>query len=239
MGFAVGDGNLVRREEGRNTTAEDDRFGAAQRVRLQLDAVASEALSGAVFFEIGTQTWGRDVDDLGNGGLGGALGTDGVIVKVKHAYLDWMVPHTALHLRMGLQAIVLPNVAGGSAVLDADVAGITANYTFNENMGLTVAWLRPLNDNFLGWTHKGGGTTRYGANYLDNMDLLVASLPLTFTGVKLTPWVMYGLLGKYALNNVDGENHFQRQHGQRDYNQPEWWTQDGVLSSSLTSSLTR
>ena len=35
-----------------------DEFNAAQRVRLQLDAVASEALSGTVFFEIGQQTWG-------------------------------------------------------------------------------------------------------------------------------------------------------------------------------------
>ena len=36
----------------------EDEFEARQRVRLQLDAVASEALSGTVFFEIGDQMWG-------------------------------------------------------------------------------------------------------------------------------------------------------------------------------------
>ena len=37
---------------------QEDEFEAMQRVRLQLDAVASEALSGTVFFEIGDQVWG-------------------------------------------------------------------------------------------------------------------------------------------------------------------------------------
>ena len=36
----------------------EDEFEARQRVRLQLDAVASEALSGTVFFEMGDQIWG-------------------------------------------------------------------------------------------------------------------------------------------------------------------------------------
>ena len=40
-----------------------DEFEAQQRVRLQLDAVASESLSGTVFFEIGNQLWGKDKQD--------------------------------------------------------------------------------------------------------------------------------------------------------------------------------
>lgn len=52
-------------------------------MRLQLDAVASEALSGTVFFEIGAQTWGKDSKN------GGALGADGNdVVKLKNAYID-------------------------------------------------------------------------------------------------------------------------------------------------------
>ncbi len=66
---------------------EDD-FEARQRVRLQLDAVASEALSGTVFFEMGDTLWGK--------ADGGALGADGKIVEVKRAYIDWMVPQTDL-----------------------------------------------------------------------------------------------------------------------------------------------
>ncbi len=236
VGFAVGDGSLIRKREGRNLTANDDRFGARQRFRLQLDAVASEALSGTVFFEIGDQTWGRDADDDGLAGEGGALGADGTrAIKLKNAYIDWIAPTASqdLRFRMGIQALALPNAAGGSAVLDADVAGISASYRFNENIGLTVAWMRPLNDNFAGWTHGGNGQVS-GANYLDNMDLLAVSLPMTFEGVKLTPWIMYGILGKHALHGIDGEDHF-RYSGHEYVRQPEWKTREGHLSATLTN----
>ena len=103
-----------------------------QRLRLQLDAVASESLSGTVYFEIGDTTWGQNSS-------GGALGADSnSVVELKNAYIDWMVPNTALKFRMGIQTITMPNVAGGSAVLDDDAAGIVANYQFNENVGLTA-----------------------------------------------------------------------------------------------------
>ena len=58
MGFAAGDASLVGKEGGRRVDSNDT-FGAGQRLRLQLDAVASEALSGTVFFEIGDQLWER------------------------------------------------------------------------------------------------------------------------------------------------------------------------------------
>ena len=77
----------------------------SQRVRLQLDAVASEALSGTVFFEIGHQYWGK-------GANGAAMGADGMVVKVRQAYLDWIVPQTDLKIRMGIQNLSLPSAAG-------------------------------------------------------------------------------------------------------------------------------
>lgn len=237
VGFAVGDGSLIRKEEGRNVTAEDDRFGARQRLRLKLDAAVSETLSGTVFLEIGDQTWGRDVDNGGIAGQGGALGADGNrAIKLKNAYIDWIAPAANLDLRfrMGIQAVALPNAAGGSAILDADVAAVAASYRFNDSAGLTVAWMRPLNDNFAGWV-RGNAAQRYGAGYLDNMDLLSVSVPLTFDGVRLTPWIMYGLLGKYALNSIDGEDHYQHARAGRDYTQPEWRTNAGELSATLTN----
>ena len=63
------------------TDGKEDEFEAKQRVRLQLDAVASESLSGTVFFEIGNTTWG-------NADSGGALGADGQIVGVLNAYIE-------------------------------------------------------------------------------------------------------------------------------------------------------
>ena len=130
------------------------------------------------------------------------LGADGKVVKVKNAYIDWMVPNTDLKLRMGLQAVAMPNVAGGSAIMDGDAAAVVASYQFNDNVGLTALWMRPLNDNYAGRVY--GDREDYQKNYLDNMDLFALMLPLKFDGVELTPWAMYGMQGKNTRFN-EGE----------------------------------
>ena len=192
MGLAAGDASLVQKDGGKRTDTNDV-FGAGQRVRLQLDAVASEALSGTVFFEIGDQLWG-------NGESGAAMGADGQVVKVKNAYLDWIVPNTDLQIRMGIQAIAMPDAAGGSAVMDGDVAGIVASYKFNDNVALTATWMRPFNDNYAADEND----PKRRVNFLDNIDLFALSLPLSFDGVEVTPWVMYGIQGRNARYNLHG-----------------------------------
>ena len=165
----------------------EDEFEARQRVRLQLDAVASEALSGTVFFEIGDQVWGQN-------DTGGALGADNnSVVELKRAYIDWMVPQTDLKVRMGIQGLALPAfTTNASQILDDDVAAVSLNYQFNENVGLTAFWARPYNDNN-GYLYD--GDKQGYKNYMDNMDMFAVLLPLTFDGVKVTPWVMYAALG--------------------------------------------
>ena len=232
VGFGVGDSNLTKHTRAaqggpKTKSNSNDDFAAGQRVRLQLDAVTSEALSGTVFFEIGDQTWGK-ADE------GGALGADGNnVIKVKNAYIDWLVPQTDLRFRMGLQGVALPNVAGGSAVMDADAAAVVANYRFNEHVGLTALWMRPVNDNFGGWEDNNGNARE--SNYLDNIDLFALSLPLKFDGIELTPWAMYGMMGKNALNGNDGadENGIWRDDGKTYLGDP-WGTSDGNLSYTLT-----
>ena len=206
VGFGLGDGSLIKDVDNKKRHHEDT-FNAGQRVRLQLDAVASESLSGTVFFEIGDQMWG-------NAESGAALGADGKEVKVKNAYIDWMVPNTDLKLRMGLQAVAMPNVAGGSAIMDGDAAAVVASYQFNDNVGLTALWMRPLNDNYAGRVY--GDREDYQKNYLDNMDLFALMLPLKFDGVELTPWAMYGMQGKNTR-----------------FNEGEVETADGALSVTL------
>ena len=194
FGFAAANDDLTSKKDNRKSDDGDD-FSAIQRIRMQLDAVASESLSGTLYFEIGNQNWGRQDQ-------GGALGADGNnVIKVKRAYLDWLVPNTDLKFRMGLQGVVLPNKAGGSAVMDTDVAGVTASYTFNENVALTALWARPFNDNF---TTDGTGNKYDHANYLDNMDLFALMLDLKFDGVQATPWVMYGAAGRNAWDAING-----------------------------------
>ncbi|WP_297828421.1 outer membrane homotrimeric porin [uncultured Desulfovibrio sp.] len=213
VGFAGGENQLLSKTRtGANGSKQkydsSDKFAAQQRVRLQLDAVASEALSGTVFFEIGNQTWGKAEQ-------GGALGADGTMVKVKRAYIDWLVPQTDLKFRMGIQGVTLPNVAGGSAIMDTDAAAITASYQFNENVALTALWARPLNDNYIG--NNSHGSENYHQNYLDNMDLFALMLPVKLDGFEITPWAMYGVAGKNSLNGYNADNGWGTADGNLDY----------------------
>lgn len=159
-----------------------DNFEAWQRLMFALDARVSENLSGSLMFEIGDQFWGEAAS-------GGALGADGTMVEVKNAYIDWTVPNSGLKLRMGLQGIVLPSFTFENNVFIDDVAGITASYTFNDNVALTAMWMRPYNDNFPGVGNNGP------ANYQDNMDLFGLVLPIKMEGINITPWVLAGTVG--------------------------------------------
>lgn len=190
MSFDLGQPQLLHSTRRGNVENKPTRenFEAIQRVRVGLDAIFSESLSATVLTQIGAQRWGKNAQ-------GAALGTDGIVVKVRWAYLDWMVPDLPLKVRMGLQHITLPNKMG-SVIFDDRVAGITASYKINENIGLTAWWMRPFNDNY-------GGDARNGAivdqNYLDNMDLWGLSVPIKYDGYEFTPWVLYGIIGKNTL----------------------------------------
>ncbi len=193
-----GEGYTDRRGHGNTVTGSgfsSDSFNAVQRVRLQLEAVASESLSGTVYFEIGNSTWGKD---------SGRLGADVVAVEVKHAYLDWVVPSTDVKVRMGIQGLSLPSYAGGSQVFVQDVAGIVLSNKFNDTVALTAFWARPYNDNF---DNKNGDTAFTAkiadANYLDNVDAFGLVLPLTFDGFTLVPWATYTMVGQNAYRDPD------------------------------------
>lgn len=170
-----------------NPSHGSDEFVAQQRMRIQLDAIASEALSGTVQLEIGQIRWGQS-------SKGGALGADSnEVVKVKHAYVSWAIPQTDIKVRMGIQMISNPAAATGSWVFGADVAGITANWQFNDYVGMSLFWARPYNDNYSG----------EDASYMDNMDLFGLSIPLTFDGFKVTPWVIGGAIGPNTFRSGD------------------------------------
>ena len=192
FGFSAIDSSFVKNPGTKKSGAGgQDVFDARQRVRLRLEAVASETLSGVVYFEIGDTNWGR-------ASKGGALGADGTIVEIKHAYLDWLVPSTELKLRMGLQYIEFPNAAGGSSLFADDAAGITASYRFNDNVSLTAVWGRLYNDNHVSGQYGYDDTS----NYLDNMDMGMLSLPVTMDGWKITPFVAASFTGKNAMGGI-------------------------------------
>ena len=95
--------SLKNSKGGKNS---NDNFNGRQRIRQQIDFIASESLSGSLWFEIGHANYGQN-------SAGMALGGDGTTVKVRNAYLDWVVPNTDLRFRMGLQNTWLPSAAGG------------------------------------------------------------------------------------------------------------------------------
>ena len=113
--FAIGWSNSFRKDP------NADNFKALQRLRTQVDFIASESLKGVVFFEIGDQNWGKAAQ-------GASLGTDGTVIEVRYSYIDWVVPNTDLKVRMGLQPVAFPGYVANSTVLNHDGAGITLNY---------------------------------------------------------------------------------------------------------------
>lgn len=174
----------------------NDYFGALQRFRIQLDAVASESLSGSVQVEIGRIDWGK-------ASQGGALGADGNLIKVRFAYLDWIIPETAVKVRMGIQNIMLPGVLsqwGLGPIFGKEVAGITVNaplYSSDDfNLDMTFFWARPYNDN----------APQEGERWNDNMDNFGLVLPFTGKNYKIQPFFMYSLMGKYSMTGIPPTN---------------------------------
>ena len=185
-------------ELGDNTFAEHsgkDKFSAMQRLRTQIDVIASESLKGVVFFEIGDQNWGKSSD-------GASLGNDGKVVKVRYSYVDWVIPQTDAKVRMGLQNFSLPGFITNNPVLgggSADGAGITVSGQFTENVGASLFWLRAENDN----NEYYHGDNKVTGNPSSNaMDFVGLTVPLTFDGVKVTPWAMYGAIGRDAFKGA-------------------------------------
>lgn len=180
VGVGLAEKSLVK-SVGGNSKDTDDIVNSRSRIRFQMDAVASESLSGTLYFEIGHIQWGKSAQ-------GGSMGADGTITKIRMAYMDWAVPDTALKMRMGIQNITMPNKAGNSSVLgNLDVAAVVASYAINESVSLTALWLRPFNDNYT----ESGST-----NYLDNMDIWGLSMPVRLDGIEISPWILYGIRGK-------------------------------------------
>ncbi len=157
-----------------------DNFQAMHRIRTQVNFITSEYLQGVLMFEIGNIGWG-------NKKQGGALDTDGVNVETKLAYLDWVIPNTEIAIRMGLQTLTLPSTPMGSPLFDADVAGIVASAPVTDWLSAALFWIRPFDYNY---------DDGYGDRDLsDETDAFGILLPMTFDGVKFTPYFIWGRVG--------------------------------------------
>lgn len=167
----------------------EDHFTVHQRVRLQLDFIASENLKGVVQFEIGDSQWGQP-------GLGRQQGFgfdgDGVNVETKHAYIAFNVPNTDLVFQVGLQNVALPSAAIGNPVLFNDMAAVVASYAINDMISVVGVWGRliDLDTNNTLINNSPGN---------DEFDAWALILPIKLGKFSITPWATLARLGKDAV----------------------------------------
>ncbi|MDR2726506.1 MAG: outer membrane homotrimeric porin, partial [Deltaproteobacteria bacterium] len=213
--------------QGGTGSSKNHSFG--QRFRLYLDVVASESLRGFFGFENNVQ-WGKNSQVAGNGlvgrASGGGIGTRGTDFEILWAYVDWIPPHTDLRIRMGLQPAANPGfVQGGSNVVGAEhMAGITTSYQFTPNVGSVLAWYRPYADN-LGYTASNGNAT--ANRTFSDVDAFLLAIPLSFDGVKVTPWGMYAAVGRDAHAGYSG----RAQGDWPGYTVPVWFSKATTLAA--------
>ena len=191
--FAFGWADNTNFRNNRDGNRDNDTFRARQRFRTQINFITSEYLQGVLMFEIGALDWGRDGGGKNGPASGGGLDADGVNVKTKRAYLDWIIPNTDVSVRMGLQGVSLPMANGYcNPVFSADVAGIVVNSPITDMVGITAFWLRPFNQNL----NDGSNSVTGDPNYLnDEMDMFGLTLPISGDGWSVTPWGMYSRIG--------------------------------------------
>ena len=208
----------------RDVNPKDDYFGASQRIRTQINFISSEYLQGVLMFEIGDIDWGRTYGGSARAGQGngGGLDADGVNVETKRAYLDWIIPHTDVSIRMGIQGLGLPMGNGwDNPVFSADVAGIVANYPISEMFGITAFWARP----FDAFANDESNEIFSGKNFSDEMDMFGLVLPITGDGWSVTPWGVYSLIGNASgyFDYIAGIDGHTLGTGDRNSRTHAWW----------------
>lgn len=170
----------------------DDRLRAANRLRSEIEFIASENLKGVFAFQIGHQNWGMQSQ-------GGALGTDGKMFSVRRSYLDWAIPNGATRVRMGLQTFDLPSMTGiGNAIVNTNAAGLTVSHQFSDEITGTLFWARLENNNAT--PDEGQDPKSYNPH--DAMDYIGFALPVKADTFKVTPWGMYGFVGRDSFKNT-------------------------------------
>jgi hypothetical protein len=170
-------------------TQTEDTLNIWQRLRLHADFVANENLAFRLGLRVNNQTWGH-------GTLTAANPT--VAVEPYQAYLQLTVPETHVTVTAGYQPLSLPHssIFYDSVVLGTDsgnsnAAALVVNAPLVEGkLSATAGYARLVDTNRTYDTT----TTQVG----DEFDLAFLTLPLSITGLRLTPWGAVGILGRAA-----------------------------------------
>lgn len=189
MGFT--DVTLQWADTPQGRARNQDNFQTVQRTRAWLMFHVSENLKSVLMLEL-DNIWGADMPGM----RGGSLGTDGLNIGVKEAYINWAVPDTSIRVRMGLLPIILPGIGPISPLTNqvdsvvsmwARGAGVVVSGQISEQVGLTGFWMRTSNDN---------APRIEGKKLRDSADLFGLVVPVTGDGYDVRPWVMFSRAGK-------------------------------------------
>ena len=183
---------------------------ARQLVRIGMTASVSENLSA--YFQTNSEwDWGRNDDesknfDGSNPNWRGGSGFDGtgVDVTLYRAYVDWVIPSTAVKVRMGRQDLALPALADGknTAIWSKDpVDGISINAPVTDWLALTAWWGRfdrRENDHDAAYY-------AYDTDQTSKLDVFALIADMTFDGFRFTPFAAYASYGD-GTYNIDANN---------------------------------
>ena len=177
-----------RHNTGREMNAHH--FDVYQRLRLGMDFTMSEQLSAFYQAQVGIFTWGGPYKGAGKlENDGGALGTRATNISTRLAYLDWMIPQTDVHIRMGQQEMLLPNYVAGSPVLDDTATGVMLSAPLTDTLSANAFWMRAVSDPL---------KNAYGEYDYDDADVDLFGLvgDLKYDYFRLSPWGMIGRGGR-------------------------------------------
>lgn len=177
-------------------STEDSTFTIDQKLRTAFYFTANENLRGVLDTQIGNQSWGAGMYQIGAGRntsttAGGAAAGSGNIM-LRKAYIEYMLPGTRVNTTVGFQTVTLPSAfGGGSPVFDDQVSAAVVSGAINDSVSLTAGYARPL---------QGANTSGSGSGF----DIVFASLPVSTSGMTITPYLAYAYGGASsgALSNA-------------------------------------
>lgn len=172
---------------------DGDNYMTTQRVRTYFDFVSSENLKAVLGLEMDADwgngaDWGTDVKNL---------------IEVKHAYLAFTLPDTAVSITAGLQPVALPGVFG-NPIFNDDAAAIVVSAPINDMVGVAVGYTRGADSTTNTNTYNSTGVPVKNAD--DDIDMVFVAVPVTLDGVSVTPYAAAAWIGgnvQMALGQQD------------------------------------
>lgn len=177
---------------GERVATGDNFDNAGQRLRLGMAFTASESLSGYFQVQVGTAADSTTVYDWGSDTSGNSTK-----IGMRQAYVDWVIPQTAVKVRMGRQLVGLPEDAFGKNAIMYPAwqgrDGIVVTSPVTDWLDLTAFWLRGAYSS----VNSDGGTSADTVKS-EKSDFFSLAAAFKFDGFSFTPYVMYAALDKGA-----------------------------------------